>query len=149
MTPEEIQRKDLRNVCYHEHAHGQVAWHYGIPSIVEVEPNETPNPLEEKTWGGRCWYYSSLGLGERRRMIGLAGELAVLLLEEPDLHPQDAFDHLDLDPHALSETDRAFAGPLTYEDVEACMGLVRQLWPKIERAAEYEILKALTLTGEE
>jgi hypothetical protein len=45
----------------------------------------------------------------------------------------------------MSETDAAGAAGFTYEDVVRTFDIVRQLWPRIEKAARAEMRLAVSL----
>ena len=136
MTPDEVSAWDLRTTSYHEAAHVVVARHLGYGADAALWPSGTADAVEEKTWTGRmCFSPLPLSVHDRR-MIGLAGEVATLLLRDPDLHPQEVEDFLMTDNGSISETDTDLIDGCAYEDIEACIDLVRALWAEIEAEAE-------------
>jgi hypothetical protein len=86
-----------------------------------------------RTWVGKT-FYSELGTVSLRT-LSLAGEVAVALLDEPDVEAWQIVEYLELGLLDLSTTDAHDAGGYGLDDVESAVVLVRLLWPGIEREA--------------
>jgi hypothetical protein len=101
----ELIAKDRPKTIIHEVGHLTVALALGYPAEVWIQPTNTSDTLNEKTWTGSCrlnWLFRPR-TNRENTMIGLAGWLAVLLHENPDA---DLYTELCgfLD-EGLSETD--------------------------------------------
>lgn len=133
MTLEEIRAHDLLRTSIHEAAHVVVAQHFGVPAqaYVVLIPDE-PNLLERKTSVGRT-FHGNVTKSERK-MIGLAGEVAVLLLGDPDLVPSAVVEHLEFET-SVSESDRDAIGEFDEEDIVRCIEVLRDGWHEIETIA--------------
>lgn len=139
MTREELSAFDLRNAAYHEAGHVVVARRLGYLAYAVVFQNPIPTheigPLGAGFWRGRT-YRVPAAHPAHRRMIGLAGQVAELLLDDDDdLEAWDVMDHLEDEADTVSETDRMTMDSHTYEDVERTVALVREAWPEIESYA--------------
>lgn len=136
-TDSEARLRDLRLVLHHENAHLHVARAAGLWGRVEIHHN--PNGgAEEKHWTGQFQLFGQLEARQwrARRMIGLAGSVAELLLNDPQTDEYTLADYLEADPAALSDTDRSLAGDFTVQDVRRTLSIVRRLWPQISADVE-------------
>lgn len=139
LTPRQLRRawrRDLVGSALHEVAHATVIRAHGGRAHVKVWPNPgaTANPWGEKFWLGRCYYMEEL-FGRPRRLLGLAGELAAYLHDDPDLPPGEAWEYLTGDAHTHSDTDTAAMDGHTEQDVEDTLDLLREHWPEVRQEA--------------
>lgn len=139
LTPRQLRRawrRDLVRSALHEVAHATVIRAHGGRAHVKVWPNPgaRANPLEERFWLGRCYFTEEL-FGRPRRLLGLAGELAAYLHDDPDLPPDEALEYLTGDAHVFSDTDIEAMDGHTEGDVEATLNLLREHWPEVRREA--------------
>ena len=136
---------DLHRTLIHEHAHRLVAWSYRVPGSIDITPN--PNGgLEETYWKGRFTMYGRPPSPRAGRLIGLAGALATMVLEDTETDEFTAFEDLDLD-EGFSDTDRELVGSYTIADVRAALQRIRRLWADIVACADRDQPWALTKGG--
>ena len=105
----EFIAKDRPKTIIHEVGHLTVALALGYPAEVWIEPTNTSDTLNEKTWTGQCCinFLCQPRTNREKTMIALAGWLAVLLYENPDADVyEEVCGFLD---EGLSETDLDFA----------------------------------------
>jgi len=148
-TPETLRRtsrRDLVKSALHEVAHATVARAYGgrADALVWPNPGAWENPLEEKFWVGRC-FHTKLE-GQPLRLLGLAGELAGYLYDDPEVPVGEAYFFLEDDEH--SDTDAEARDGYTWEDVEAALDLLRAQWPEIRREAAAMVWDARKMEAE-
>lgn len=101
----ELIAKDRPKTIIHEVGHLTVALALGYPAEVWIQPTNTSDTLNEKTWTGQCCpnFLFRKPSNREETMIGLAGKLAVLLYENPDA---DLCEEVCLNlKEGLSETD--------------------------------------------
>jgi len=132
----DILDADLRSACIHEAAHAAVAQHLGVSAVAEVFPSGAFDLIHEKYWIGKTRLYPS-PTGRTRVLIGLAGSVAEALDDDVgremiEMNPED----FDLS-YDLSPTDADFAGNFTTADVEETVGILKKVWPTVEREAGY------------
>jgi hypothetical protein len=109
--------RDLHRTLIHEHAHRAVAISYSMGGFVEVEPN-LEGGFYQIHYTGRFTMYGRAPSSRAIRLIGLAGPLATMLLDDDAVDERDAFDELEVDD-SFSTADRAMAGRYTITDVRA------------------------------
>jgi hypothetical protein len=111
--------RDLHRTLIHEHAHRAVAMSYGVHGSVEVEPNPEGG-FYQIHYTGRFTMYGRAPSSRAIRLIGLAGPLATMLLDDDAVDERDAVDELEVDD-SFSTADRAMAGRYTITDVRAAI----------------------------
>jgi hypothetical protein len=125
---------DLRMASIHEAAHVVVATRLGLNAQAHVIPSGTANPIEEKLFIGQTRH--AKGNSHQTKMICLAGTVAEECDGDPDVDGIGLMDWIESGVVALSDTDAAGAGAYTAEDLDHCIGLVREAWTEIEAEAE-------------
>jgi len=125
---------DLHRTCIHEYAHFLVAQRFGICAWISIWRNPGGGEVER-------FYVGRTSFGTKipkcgRPLIGLAGNIAELLVENRELDPDLAFEVLGWGD--LSATDAELAGDFTIADVNKCISLLRRLWTALEAAASYD-----------
>lgn len=125
---------DLRRTAFHEAGHAVVAEHLsGAPAFVSIEQRSRDGGA---WYAGRCAYAAPQSAAEQR-LVSLAGACVETLDGPSRRNSGDAL--LRPIEAALSYSDRAGAGAFSRSDVDACLKLLIQLWPAIERRALAEM----------
>lgn len=135
-----VVQQDLTRACYHEAAHCAVAFHFGVHGHWRVWPttNEASINLQiTNSFEGRFYPFNSPADEHVSRMIGLAGVIAELLLEDELVEGWEIDEYLSFGTLELSETDAAAAGDFNESDLSACLNIVKSLWPTIKQEAEW------------
>jgi hypothetical protein len=131
---DKVKLRDLRRVCIHECGHMLVARHFGAIGHIRLELNDSGG-AGERYVVGRFHLLMALVDPVGRRITGLAGAVAEHLHEQGVDAEVWMFGLLKY-ATCLSETDADFAGDYSREDVEACVALLRQLWPQVTQEAK-------------
>lgn len=131
---ERLSAHDLERASCHEAAHAVVAEHVGINAFPKVWPRSDAGP-GERLWGGRCRLYPA-PTDEQATMIALAGELAIVVLRDPETTADEAWDYLETGAVELSSSDCSAAGEYRLTDVKQGLALVRGSWPEIQDLAK-------------
>ncbi len=129
---------DLSRVCLHEAAHCLVAEDLGYGAYWNVTKRDDIDPLADTYYNGRChmdWEFAG-ATEEERRLIGLAGEVAVLMEEENDLEEIVAELEDAIDQDLVSATDLEMIGDCTEDDIQVCMFILERIWPALKVFAE-------------
>ena len=103
----ELIAKDRPRTIIHEVGHLTVALALGYPAEVWIQPTNTSDTINEKTWTGSCrlsWLFWPR-TNRENTMIGIAGWLATVLHEDPDA---DLYEEVCMNlEEGLSDTDLA------------------------------------------
>lgn len=167
-TEEEIATRELRAAAYHEAAHKALYERFGGAGDALVWKNQAANP-EERAWLGqfsprtcpKAMREAAISRGfsppdlpaNWKILFGMAGLLAEDILRDETDDAGVMADALffrissgDASPSDLKEMDIADIDDcgLTYEVVEECVQLLRDVWPEVQREAEYLIESAIT-----
>lgn len=136
VNKKEAMAHDLHSAAIHEAGHSVIAAHFGVPTHAELRKNASGG--EDVNWvGGWTRMFGKPSSAEAARVIGLAGVVAEAYAADDRVDGGEIADYLALGVMALSETDAGMAGGWTADDVERCLGLVRDAWPEIERQAAW------------
>ena len=125
---ERIGRPELRLASIHQAGHAMVARHFGYTANWWV----WESPEEADVWLGRTEVIGAPP-AEHQRIIGLAGELAVLLTE--DRNSSCAALRKALSELEMTDADRTRSQGFTDDDVAACRELVLANLPAIRSEA--------------
>lgn len=136
MTLGEIRARDLERAAYHEAGHVVVAGYVGVPAqaVVWSWPDGI-DAIEMRTAAGKTFPLRPIP-PEHVVMVGLAGEVAEMLLEDPAVDEWEILDHLELEAEGVSDTDRSMIGEVpTRSAVEQCLSVLRRNWSDVQREA--------------
>lgn len=137
---EELILRERRSSAIHEAAHEAVAVDCGTFARAVIFPRENAG-LELKSWGGNCQIYMLPLSKSQRQQVALAGVMANIIAEEPDVDPYGAaYQFMDeagyMTDDVISATDRAMmTRPLTPNRLAKLARRIKKLWPEIERIA--------------
>jgi hypothetical protein len=112
----------LRIALAHEYAHFIVAFHYRVTATVLIWRNQSGD-LTESDFLGTTILSGAFPTARSRRLIGLAGGISEILLDDPDVDEVEIIDWLQW--NFLSETDREIAAGYSDSDVLGSLKLVR------------------------
>ena len=132
----EQRMKDLLRTCYHEAGHLVALSQFGGYGCIEITENPNGNQVDERYFSGRIQIYNLKG---DKRIIGLAGLVAELLLEDLNEIPGTFDDAILMDVMTLSETDAELAEGYSYSDIEVTFELLHKNWREVKQIAESEI----------
>lgn len=136
-----LRRRELRKVCLHEYAHAAVAKHFdpkieGCWVVIEKLKPGAARQNVTRFYNGQ-FVHDPIKSQRERRLVGLAGIVAELLDDEPDIDPREILDRIDAEHVVLSDGDWEMIGKsLTWRHIWRCMDLVRELWPRITQDAQ-------------
>ena len=145
MDLKKVHARDRRGAAVHEAGHVVIARHFGCRiASAWIIPADDPAP-NERTWIGRAQYQGVPADPAKRRMIGLAGEVAEHLWRGgviEDFSPDDAMSDSDwrcagYEPHCVDDALEEAA-----HDVSE---LLAMLWAELIREARRLIVEARRL----
>lgn len=153
-----VDLRDLRRAVIHECGHAVVAWHYGCKSFIVIFPTNTPNPAEEKIWGGQTRYPRPLeGHPLYFRRFSLAGMIAERLdevLAEPEEYQvfydvcedvicefEDSYWDSPEASDGWSRTDWEGANGWNYRDIQTVCSILLRHWATLMQEVETLVAK--------
>ena len=139
-----VQLRDLRTTLVHEHGHRIVAAHYRVPGRISVRFNSDGSDLAERYFKGQFHSRGRMPTPRSARLVGLAGAVANLIDDEPEIDLCEIDDRLDDDKNngmgIFSETDRQLAVGYTWYDVAGTLKLLRRYWSALTVAVDRDFL---------
>lgn len=129
---------DLMRVCIHEAAHTMMAYHLGYDASWTVK-YRGGDAAQQTLYTGQC-YTEAIYLGDDydRCLIGLAGEVATQMYEDPDITADEIMEALEeiIEEGDVSATDLKMIGEYDTFRVMTCMDKLQEVWDELVKFAE-------------
>ena len=125
---ETLNPPSLRETALHQAGHAMVARHLGYTSTWWV----WAMPGESDAWSGRNEVVGTMK-PEHQRIIGLAGEIAVLLADQRNIAPAELMQTLQA--NEFTGLDRELTSGFDIDDVTLCHDIVTKHLPAIRSEA--------------
>ncbi len=129
----ELIAADLRRSCIYGYAHQVVADQFGVGGFINIVKNVNGGALE-KHYTGEFTARARLQ-GQIARLVGLAGPVAACYDDDPGISAPEIEERINFDLFNLSDTDAPAIEASNEEDIEQCLGIIRQRWDDIEKNA--------------
>lgn len=153
MDYEKLNNLDLWHTAIHECSHTHVARHYGLGAVPAVWRNPTSDPMNFKYWLGNTHLDGAINTTQRRRRIGIAGQVGEIIYRSGS--PSDC-DEIDISCNIYesfgedfessdgwSESDWNMAQTWTDHDVRAVYSILKRNWMILLKEAEYLVSLAI------
>jgi len=142
MTYEEIIAHDLRHTAIHEAGHLVVLIELGGSGYIRLAEKKDNDLVNHCAYSGKTYIMDPLKTDDDMRVMALAGEIAVLLDNDPDIQPDEVIEHFEMESDTISDTDKAHG--ITYEAVEQALEILKRCWSDVLHHAENEVSKEAT-----